>query len=212
MLRNSLVIALLSVIGILRPIPSFAGVLITFDEIIFPENSPITNEYAGFGVTFSNSYYDVQGWNLPTGHHIANFSPSITYPYLGISFAERVSDASCLFITNKQDISTGPPGQTIFQALLDGSIVAQYIADTDLTERTFGFSNLRFNEMRIYPGGSGNYGRLDNLQFTTVPEPEGSMLARLALISLVLLAASTRKGCGRRNRLPNDAKLKADTF
>ncbi len=34
---------------------------ITFDEVVLPANSALTNEYAAFGVSFSNTYYNTVG-------------------------------------------------------------------------------------------------------------------------------------------------------
>jgi hypothetical protein len=176
--------------------PSFdlpgGEVLLTFDEIVLPSNASITDEYEAYGVVFANSFFDVQGWNLPTGRHIANFSPSVHYPYLEISFVEAVSDARFLFITNREDIYSGPFGKTLFQSFMDGELVSEFVGETDLTQREFSFSDGPFDQIRAYPGGWGRFGRLDNLRFSPVPEPSSAGL---------LLGAVACLGWRMRNRI-----------
>jgi hypothetical protein len=164
-----------------------ARLLLTFDETILPGNAPIMNEYARFGVTFFNAFYDVQGWDLPTGRHIANFSPAVHHPFLQITFAAPVSDASFLFITNREQISSGAPGRSTFQALMNGQVVIEFVGDTD-TQQAFGFMGPGFDQIRVYPGGWGNFGRLDNLAFQFVPEPSSGCLALLVLFILITVA------------------------
>lgn len=172
---------------------STMGATITFDEVILPSNSPITDQYAALGVEFANAYYDVQGWDVATGRHIASFSPSVTNSYFDLLFTADVVEVSFLFLTNRQDLYAGPPGQTVFMALLDDDVVSQFVGDTDLTLRPFGFSGIRFDQVRIFPGGWGNFGRLDNLQFTTVPEPSAIGVASTAVGFMGIWAALRRR-------------------
>lgn len=161
--------------------------LLTFDEVVLPKNSSISNQYAAYGVTFSNAYYDVQGWDLPTGRHIANFTVNAHFSFFDINFSNDVEAASFLFITNRQLYSNNsPPGRSTFQAYLNGQLVSQFVGDTDLTQKEFGFHNLTFDQIRITPGGAGRYGRLDNLRFQPVPEP-GGVVFFIASIGLLLL-------------------------
>ncbi len=185
-------IALTCVISWLGSSPSaFGDTLITFDEFVLPANSAITDEYASLGVVFANSYYDVQGWTVPTGHHIANFTVGPHHPYFEISFLELTQSAEFLLLTNPESGQSGPPGQSTFQALRDGSVVSEFVGDTDLVQRPFGFSGVLFDQIRVYPGGWGQWGRLDNLRFQVVPEPASSTLAVAAVV--ILLSVGRRR-------------------
>ncbi|MEX2186213.1 MAG: hypothetical protein WD875_05450 [Pirellulales bacterium] len=175
------------VLGMLLEAPVHADVFLTFDEIILGANGRITNEYAEYGVTFTNAFYDVPGWDLPTGRHIANFNMSVHYSFMDINFSVDVAEADFLFTTNRQQITGGPPGRTTFQALLDGQIVDEFVGETDLTQRSFGFSGKRFDQVRVFPGGAGRYGRLDDLRYVAVPEPNNVALFASALVLLIPL-------------------------
>jgi hypothetical protein len=176
--------------------PSFdlpgGEVLLTFDEIVLPSNASITDEYEAYGVVFANSFFDVQGWDLPTGRHISNISPTVNHPYLEITFHDPVAEASFLVITNRENIYSGPFGRTVFQSFREGEMVSEFIGETDLTQREFGFSGHTFDQVRVYPGGWGNVARLDNLRFSPVPEPGSAGL---------LLGAVACLGWRMRNRI-----------
>lgn len=169
-----------SVTGLLSP-----GVEITFDETILISNGPISNEYDSFGVNFQNAFYDVQGFTVPTGRHIANFTVGTTNPFLGITFNNDVSDAAFLLLTN--------PGQTTFEAYLDGALISSFVAGTSLEQAFFGFTNLQFDELRIFPGGSGNFGRFDNLQFNSISDVPVPAALPLFLVGLASLGLVRRK-------------------
>lgn len=148
---------------------SSPDVMLTFDEIVLASNGPITNEYSGYGVTFENTYYDVQGWSLPTGRHISNFTVGITNPYMGISFTSDVTDVAFQLITN-EEYNSEDPGQTTIEAWLDGALISSFVGNTFLYDQYwFGFTDLMLDEIRIYPGGWLTVGRLDNLQYNFRP-------------------------------------------
>src|SRR5687767_7575141 len=53
---------------------------LTFDEIVFAQDTAINSQYSAYGVTFSpDTFYDTQGattcCNGIDGHYVGNFSP-----------------------------------------------------------------------------------------------------------------------------------------
>lgn len=165
--------------GAILPI---GATLLTFDEVVLPKNSSLSNQYAVYGVTFSNAFFDVQGYDLPTGRHIANFTTGHTNTFLDINFTNDVSDVSFLLNTNQQEYYPNSPlANSTFQAYLNGQLVGQFVGQTGLTQREFGFHNLTLDQVRVTPGGAGNFGRLDNLQFQPVPEPSSLVIVVLSV-------------------------------
>jgi hypothetical protein len=165
--------------------------VITFDEFTFPTGTPITNQYASLGATFSPGLcYNVQPIFFPTAS-LGSFSCSggAGGGNNAIFFDGPVTGAAVALQSN--------PETTTFTALLDGVTVDTFSTGTnlsvlpDLTHASdfYGFDNEVFDELLIQ-NGSGIY-QIDNLQFTATPEP-GSMFL-LASGLLVALAARKRR-------------------
>ena len=106
-------------------------------------------------------------------------TPTSCDPF-SISFNDVATDAAFAFASN--------PGNTTFQALLDGSIVESFIASTDLTSSSnyFGFTGILFDEIHIIPGGSGG-AIYDDIQFNvaSVPVPAAAWLFSSGLLGLI---------------------------
>ena len=149
---------------------------ITFSEVVLPTGTPVTNQYAGFGVTFTpGMFYDVQPDFFPT-RSLANFDFVNVNNPVSVHFSSPVNAAALAIQTN--------PGMTTFTALYLGGVVESFSAPTalsfvpDLTHASdfFGFSGIVFDELRIQSGTT--FFQMDNLQYdqqNAVPEP-GSML------------------------------------
>lgn len=166
------------------------GHLITFSEIVLPEESPVTNQYAGLGVTFSPGlFYNTQPIFFPT-ESLANFGSNETNNPASLLFSQDLMAVAFAMQTNT--------GTSTFTALLDGVEVESFTAgttlsilpDTSQASNFYGFTNIVFDEVRILSNTA--FFQIDNLQFTAVPEPASLVL--LGLGALGLLGRRLRRG------------------
>ena len=165
---------------------------IDFNASIGPDNTVVTNQYAGQNVNFSGFYYG----NGPYGGGaygdgaLYNFYPCCTAP-LWINFNTAVNGAAFNFETND--------GISTFTAYLNGNQVSTFSGFTSIGTafNWYGFNNITLDQIRIDPenvvnGAAG----LDNLQVgsrvVATPEP-----ASLALLGTGLFAIA---GIGARRR------------
>jgi hypothetical protein len=164
--------------------------LITFDEFAITTGTPITNQYAGLGATFSPGMcFNAQPEYFPTASLGTYGCDGTTLGDPGqnssIRFNQAVSAAAIAVQSNTED--------TTFTALLGGVVVESFIVVTDLSflpdlthaSDFYGFTGIVFDELRI-ENASAVY-QIDNLQFTTingVPEPATLVLAASALAAL----------------------------
>jgi hypothetical protein len=162
------------------------GTVIDFNGLGLGVNDPVTTQYSGLGVTFSNGfYYDPSGGyagNPFTSGSLLNFYPCCTTP-LNIFFTSAVNGVAFNFVTNS--------GTSIFTAFLGSTTVASFAGATALTgtNRWYGFEGITFDRIELQPGGGNNAMAMDNLQFstsqTTVPEPVSMLLLGTGLAGLV---------------------------
>ena len=163
---------------------------ITFDEIVLAQNTAVTNQYAGLGVSFSSlAYYSPQtGFGNVQGNDVGNFSfaggPDINP--MTLTFTSLQSDVAFAIASNSTNY--------LFEAKLGGNLVDSFqsIVDTSSADY-FGFTGLSFDSITITSLGPDRW-VLDNIQLgsalTGVPEP-----ATIALFGAGLagLAARRRK-------------------
>ena len=105
-----------------------------------------------------------------------------------LRFVEDIVRASFLLRSNREtSSSSSPPGQTAINAYLDGSLVSEQVVGTIPEFHQFEVAAPRFDQIQIFPGGWGQYGRLDDLRFQSVPEPTSRGLLPLILVALVVV-------------------------
>lgn len=157
-----------------------ASTTLTFDEIVLGNGTSLTNQYAGFGVTFAGAYYNPQTSAFPpatSGNQIGNFSPTVS-PW-SIFFSSDVGEAAFGIATN--------PNTTLVEALLNGVVVGSASAATDYDGTDFfQVTGLIFDEIRLTTTGD-QLALIDNLQFSpanNVPEPGVLALTLLGLLGL----------------------------
>jgi hypothetical protein len=164
---------------------------ITFEEIILPTGTPVTNQYAGLGVTFTPSmYYDVQPVFFPT-HSLANFDFADVHNPVTLTFNEVLGEAAFAMQTNA--------GTSTFTALLGGVEVESFTApttlsilpDTSQASNFYGFTNIQFDEVRIL--SNTTFFQIDNLQFSPAAVPEPGPVAMLLGSGVIGVLAVRRK-------------------
>jgi hypothetical protein len=156
---------------------------ITFDEYSIVQGTPITNQYASLGASFSSGiYFDPQPGFFPT-HSLGNFGEAEgeTTPIF-IYFTTPQTDAALQFITN--------PGTSTFTALLGGNVVDSFSASTSTSLLYYGFTGELFDTIQIDVGGENNATLFDNLQLGetgTIPEPATCTLIGVGLAALAFV-------------------------
>jgi hypothetical protein len=167
---------------------------ISFDEIVLADGAPLTNQFAGFGVTFSGLAYSTNPFTL--GDLVPPAARQVGFGPVSIFFTSPQTDVALAFVSN--------PANTIMTALLNGVVVDTFVEPTNAFDANiyYGFTGLSaFNELRIQLLSPDPSVLIDNIQFgtagpldpTAVPEP-----ATLSLISLGLAGVYAR-GRGMRN-------------
>jgi PEP-CTERM motif len=170
-------------------------VVITFDEVVLPTNSLVTNEYAGFGVSFSPGlgYSPQTGFPNIQGATLGNFSPYIQGPYT-LSFNTQQSDVAFAMVSNGT--------QYLFEALLGGLTVESFTSAVpfNTSANFFGFTGSAFDAIRITSLQSDSL-LIDNLQLGSpgaVPEP-GTWA--MILLGFGAVGFSMRRSARRRRHL-----------
>jgi hypothetical protein len=167
---------------------------ITFSEVVVAHGTLVTNQFAGFGATFTNLVMTP----LPFSN---NNEPNITFPDLA-NFVDRNTPLGPVTVTFNTSqtaaafalIANAQP--TFFDALLGGSVVASGSAPTEtFVGKYVGFTGITFDAIRFAP--AGGFARIDNLQIGTsalsvVPEPP-SAAAFLACTGALAIGIACRR-------------------
>ena len=169
--------------GALAGLPT-PGATITFSEIVLPVGSPVTNEYAGLGVTFSpNLYYSTAHGTLlnDSPPDLTTFGLSGRVGAFAINFTSPVSAAAFVF--------GGDAGTATFSAYSGATPIESFVGNINFgsgfPNTWFGFTGITFDSISVSVNNGTNAAALDNLQFNkAVPEPGSLFLLGSGLFGL----------------------------
>ncbi|MGA9412634.1 MAG: VPLPA-CTERM sorting domain-containing protein [Roseobacter sp.] len=149
---------------------SGADVTIGFDEVALTDGTPVTNQFAGLGVTFSQALTYNNTVSTRPNFSGAAFSNPAGQAF-SILFSQTVSSASAAITANS--------GGATYTSLLNGVEVEGFSTSLDLAENNFyGFTGSLFDEILIDPDGSTTIA-MDNLAYTVAPVPVPAALPLL---------------------------------
>ncbi len=157
------------------------AITLSFDEVVLPDSTALTNQYAAYGVSFSGLFYNPCSGcvTLPAKPDVGNFSFSNTSSFTNgfdIDFATAVTGASFRFASN---------GGTFNFAAYNGATLVDSFSGNGAYWGNYGFEGITFNRLHVT---SPSALLIDNLAISApVPEPEtyALMLAGLALVGAV---------------------------
>lgn len=146
---------------------------ITFDEVALAQNTPLTNQFAAFGVTFSPgvTWYSPQtGFGHVQGNDGGNFTfnGDSSFAPLRMSFGNLQTGVAFAMAANGQ--------QYLFEALLANAVVESFQTAVNVSSNDYyGFQGIAFDGIRL-SNLQNNFYVFDNIQLSAggagVPEPE----------------------------------------
>jgi len=167
---------------------------ITFDEILLAAGTPVSDQYAAYGITFLGMVYDagaagaLQGI---AGHYLGNFIP-ITNPFT-MFFSNAISGVAFAMGTNPNDATT-------ISAYNGSTLVGTFTSPSTYTDPNayWGFTadnGASFDRIEVNVGGGGT-ADIDNIQMarsvTTAPEPATIALVGTGLFGLAAIVRRRR--------------------
>jgi hypothetical protein len=176
---------------------------ITFGELVFPNGTVITNQYASLGVTFSNNpVYEthtdpVSG--VPDHQLVVQFEPNpIDLPLYGVSILFASNQTAAAFALDWD------AGAVAFAAILDGNLVEEVaIAGPNPSpgDDFYGFTGITFDRIliRVVAPAGRTLPLLDDIQLgesldpAPVPAPPAAVLFVVGLVGLGCVRGWWRK-------------------
>lgn len=158
---------------------------VDFESAVLAVNESVTNEFAGFGVTFDNAFANPDLSNsYPNinGNRIGNFRSNVGQSGLfTVHFSNVLSEVAFAMVT--------APGTSTFRALLNGAEIDSVSAPTTFTSTVnfFGFRGITFDAITISVVSGDHALLLDSLQtVSAIPEPKMWALLLSGLILFIL--------------------------
>ncbi|MDB4564542.1 PEP-CTERM sorting domain-containing protein [Mariniblastus sp.] len=151
---------------------------VTFSEFSINDGTVITDQYSSLGIEFG-SLSPTEGLYLKPNKGVSrsaglqNYFPD-GYRSIELSFKKPVSEAAFAMVTNG--------GIDDFTALLNGNVVETASTSTARGWQYYGFKNIAFDQIRI--DINNNHMRLDNVQFSSVPEPTSATLFGIGILAV----------------------------
>jgi PEP-CTERM motif len=143
---------------------------ITFDEVVLSQYTPVTNQFAAFGVSFSPAiYYSPPQIGYPNivGNAVGNWDASAAaQSSVTLAFTNLQTAAAFALVSNDTSYT--------LTALLGGSTVESFSTSVGASANDFyGFSGVAFDSIRV-TSNNNDFFLIDNVQFgavSAVPEP-----------------------------------------
>ena len=141
---------------------------ITFDEVVLPQGTAVTNQFAASGVSFSpQMYYSPQtGFPNINGNDVGNWWGSSPLQFsVTLAFTNLQTEAAFALVSNGTNYT--------FTALLSGSTVDSFSTSVGYSSANnfYGFSGISFDSIKL-TSNDGDYFLIDNVQLSSaVPEP-----------------------------------------
>lgn len=170
---------------------------ITFSEVaLAPDVTPVTNQFAAYGATFSPAavYTPQTGFPNIDGDTLGNFSSDGSGDFFSpftISFTTVQTDAAFAMVSNGSSY--------LFEALLANAVVDSFNAAimSNSPNNFYGFTGLSFDSIR-FTNLDGDFWLVDNVQIgSLVPEP-ASWAMMIAGFGLMGVAMRRRAKAGMR--------------
>jgi hypothetical protein len=155
---------------------------IDFESVTLAFNEPVVEQFAAFGVTFTDTFGNPDGnaYANMTGNRIGNFEGFVSYrPNFSMRFESHLRAVAFALVGQ-------PGGWATAVAYRDGVAVETFEFETSLNNpiNYYGFRGIVFDEIQIDVVSLDNAFMIDNLQTAAVPEASQAALLTAGLVAL----------------------------